>query len=1001
MPQPIKSNKQGKNPNESDMAVASNNLWVGNLGGDVTDSDLRGLFEKHGTVDSITSYPSRSYAFVYFKRPDEAKLAKDSLQGTVLHGNALKIEFAKPAKPCKSLWVSGINSAVSKEELEEEFSTFGKIEDFKFLRDRNTAYVDYLKLEDASEALKGMNGKRIGGAHIRVDYLRSHSRRDNLPDGRETREGQFVSRSMGPHDSPWIPQDFLTNYPDSAHYGSKRQQHSQSSGGQKGDGEPNNVLKISYPPSVHVDEQMLHNAMILFGEIERIRSFPSRQCSFVEFRSVEEAQRAKEGLQGQLFNDPRISIMFLSSDLASNNDFSGFHPGINGPRPGVFLNENPFQHSQMDVYGQNCPAVPSNFHGRLPPRVVGPDMPMRPLAPPGSFEALPPGSDFSDSAILHKLPDTNPITVMGGPNWRRSSPTPGMHASPSAGMKPSTRPLSGPWDVFDGSQLQREPKRSRTDGTLPFVEMNDRLLGPDQAYRVSPQVDEGALASLTHVQRNNHLSLADSRFTTRGTDLGHPELDYVWRGVIAKGGTPVCRARCVPLGEWIGYEIPEVVNCSARTGLDMLAKHYADAVGFDIIFFLPDSEEDFASYTEFLRYLGDKNRAGVAKFDDGTTLFLVPPSDFLSRVLNVAGPERLYGVVLKFPQYAPSTTSMHPQSGGQPQFIDKLQIPPRNDYSVMPQEERVLQVDYNRVLQEEAKPPPKLLGLATSSPRPAYLGPPVISTSTPPPGLSLTPELIATLSSLLPPKESNSHQPSGSTVLRPASASAVSDRGPPQGCDYERQTPEQVGHFLHQAGDSLNHQPQNLPQHQAYPSISNSANNFGKPVVGSNQIQELTFSLPEQGAISSTPGASFTTLPQTGHFAVPLGGSQQYRPEILQDPQRGYGMEHRTEAFGQFTSPMLQPPSNTVTSSSQVHGVNVYQPQSVVPMAVENSNSEIPNQVHQLHSALYGAGQGTSEVDADKNERYRSTLQFAANLLLQIQQQQQPDTQARQGAGNH
>lgn len=94
---------------------------------------------------------------------------------------------------------------------------------------------------------------------------------------------------------------------------------------------------------------------------------------------------------------------------------------------------------------------------------------------------------------------------------------------------------------------------------------------------------------------------------------------------------------------------PEMVNCSARTGLDMLAKHYTEAIGFEIVFFLPDSEDDFASYTEFLRYLGSKNRAGVAKLDDGTTLFLVPPSDFLTDVLKVSGRERLYGVVLKLP----------------------------------------------------------------------------------------------------------------------------------------------------------------------------------------------------------------------------------------------------------------------------------------------------------------------------------------------------------------
>lgn len=73
--------------------------------------------------------------------------------------------------------MGGISPTVLKEELEEEFLKFGKIEDFKFLRDRNTAFVEYFRLEDASQAMQNMNGKQIGGEQIRVDFLRSQSRR--------------------------------------------------------------------------------------------------------------------------------------------------------------------------------------------------------------------------------------------------------------------------------------------------------------------------------------------------------------------------------------------------------------------------------------------------------------------------------------------------------------------------------------------------------------------------------------------------------------------------------------------------------------------------------------------------------------------------------------------------------------------------------------------------------------------------------------------------------
>lgn len=73
--------------------------------------------------------------------------------------------------------MGGFSPAISKEQLEEEFLKFGTIEEFKFHRDRNTAFIEYVKLEDALEAMRNMNGKRIGGDQIRVDFLRSQSLR--------------------------------------------------------------------------------------------------------------------------------------------------------------------------------------------------------------------------------------------------------------------------------------------------------------------------------------------------------------------------------------------------------------------------------------------------------------------------------------------------------------------------------------------------------------------------------------------------------------------------------------------------------------------------------------------------------------------------------------------------------------------------------------------------------------------------------------------------------
>ncbi|XP_059632931.1 flowering time control protein FPA-like [Cornus florida] len=998
-----KQTQSGKDSDEAEEEPPSNNLWVGNLSSDVTDSDLVNLFGKHGALDTVTSYASRCYGFIYFERAEDAKAAKNALQGTFFHGNQIKIEFSRPAKPCKGLWVSGINASFSKDKLEEEFLKFGKIEEFKFLRERNAALVDFFKLEDASQALKSMNGKRIGGVQVRVDFLRSQPLK-RQEQRSVSRDGQFLGRSMGPFDSPWMLQDFNINYSEPSYSDSKIQQHSKSLGGQKEDGQLSNVLWIGYPPSVHIDEQMLHNAMILFGEIDRIRSFHSMHFCLVEFRSVDEARRAKEGLQGRLFNDPRITIMFSSSEHVPGRDFLGFNPGIKGPSPDMFLNELPFRPAQMDIVGHNCPIVPNNFPVPLSlGGIVGQNMPTRPFSPQGSFKPLLSGSEFNDLTAMHKLPDTNPNTLTGGPSWSKSSPVPGMLPS-SPVLKPPFRPMSRALDVFEANQIQRESKRLRIDGALPAYDtsfplkkLGDQGLDLDKLYRLGPQVDGGASGPLAIVGGKHCLGPMGARFSSAVTSQSHPDPDYIWRGVIAKAGTPICYARCIPIGKALETEIPEVVNCSARTGLDMLMKHFAEAVGFKIFFFLPDTEDDFAAYTEFLSYLGAKNRAGVAKFDDGTTLFLVPPSDFLTKILNVTGPERLYGVVLEFPQHARGSTSMQSHSQLiQPQYIDRRQIPSsQTKYDVVPAKvEKVSQMDYNSVLREDSMIPPKNLVHAASNSLSVQPVTRVNTAAVSRAGVTLTPELIATLASLLPGKQNSSdlgsaHPALGTSSLRPSLPPNVARSVKtilPQGRDH--QASEQTGHLFQQLGSQINSQAQLPPLLQSYPAVTNAASHSALGVTSSSKIQDLALDLPQQAAVSSRPSTNFAIPFQSGQLAASSQVNLQYQFKVPQNSQKGYGIAHGTDGFDLYNLSVYQQSINSVASSNQVHGANVSRRDNAVPPATEKEILELPNQAQQHQSVLYGSGQGTLDAEGDKNQRYQSTLQLAANLLLQLQQQQ-------------
>ena len=78
-----------------------NNILVGNLLPNITEQNLRPLFEKHGTVrrfkmmtDRWTGL-SRGFAFIQMKADREAEGAISALNGTDLNGKALKVKHAR------------------------------------------------------------------------------------------------------------------------------------------------------------------------------------------------------------------------------------------------------------------------------------------------------------------------------------------------------------------------------------------------------------------------------------------------------------------------------------------------------------------------------------------------------------------------------------------------------------------------------------------------------------------------------------------------------------------------------------------------------------------------------------------------------------------------------------------------------------------------------------------------------------------------------------------
>ncbi|KAK9287971.1 hypothetical protein L1049_016416 [Liquidambar formosana] len=113
-------------------------------------------------------------------------------------------------------------------------------------------------------------------------------------------------------------------------------------------------------------------------------------------------------------------------------------------------------------------------------------------------------------------------------------------------------------------------------------------------------------------------------------------------------------------------------------------------------------------------------------------------------------------------------------------------------------------------------------------------------------------------------------------------------------------------------------------------------------VPGSTQIQDRTFNLPQQGAVSRSL-TNFAILSQSGQFAVSQRINQQYQFEAPHNAQKGYGVVHGTDAPGFFGLPVLQQPKDPVTLSNQIHGANFSQSQSALQSAAEKVNLDLPN----------------------------------------------------------
>ncbi|XP_060209447.1 flowering time control protein FPA isoform X1 [Lycium barbarum] len=583
-----------------------------------------------------------------------------------------KSHHGRENPPSRHLWVGNLSHSLSESTLANHFLRFGDLESVAFQPGRSYAFINFKDDEGAFAAIRHLQGYVVAGNPLRIEFTKAEKSSPAPPRDEE----YFPCRDERPmkRRSPLSQRDSRTRHstPDKS-------------------GEPSEVLWIGFPAQLKVDEFILRKAFSPFGPIDRITAFPGRTYAFVRYKNVMAACRAKETLQGKLFDNPRVHICFARSESGPSN------------KERSSMNDSPSSHlrsyghigsSENLRHDRDFGNVPGD-HGMRSPRFNS-DM------DPGDSRLVSFGRKGNSWAGEDGTLDRRRYPVLDselghGDNAYNQRSPPRKRVVDMREFSPQRFPRQDPfyddsWDLPEDPLVFHEAKKLKTssyfpENELPEYPFNDMEPAKHRGYHEYSQAevldknfDSGSLvhkrmmnSNIPYPEENDRWNsrfdgfkvgpgqLASNAEQKRLTPEPHPSsksTEWKWEGTIAKGGTAVCRARCFPVGKPLDMILPVYLDCTARTSLDMLAKHYYQAAGSWVVFFVPATDADMAFYNEFMNYLGEKQRAAVAKLDDRTTMFLVPPSDFSEKVLKVPGKLSISGVVLRLePQAEKNETS--------------------------------------------------------------------------------------------------------------------------------------------------------------------------------------------------------------------------------------------------------------------------------------------------------------------------------------------------------
>ncbi|KAH7098265.1 hypothetical protein BKA62DRAFT_713501 [Auriculariales sp. MPI-PUGE-AT-0066] len=166
-------------------------VYIGNLPSDASVDELLNLVH-FGPIENVRVLPEKSCVFVSFL--DAATAAAFHADATVkklaLHGQELKIGWGKPSpvpsqvmlsitqsNASRNVYLGGLPEEMTEEQLRDDMSRFGLIDQVKIVRDKNIGFVHFLSISTATKVVATLPteaawaGRRVNYGKDRCAYI--------------------------------------------------------------------------------------------------------------------------------------------------------------------------------------------------------------------------------------------------------------------------------------------------------------------------------------------------------------------------------------------------------------------------------------------------------------------------------------------------------------------------------------------------------------------------------------------------------------------------------------------------------------------------------------------------------------------------------------------------------------------------------------------------------------------------------------------------------------